>query len=244
MSSKRVAIIGAMDSEVAQLVAKLADHTCEAVYGYTFHSGVLSGVPVVVLKCGIGKVNAARGTQLLIDKYPDLCAIINTGIAGAVSPYASVFDIVVPERVIQHDFDVSAFGHAVGYMCTGVDPSSPTVYRADATLQALLQAVAASLLDADSNTVFGGTLVSGDQFIADPPKRATLRCRFDAVAVDMESGAIAQVAEAANISFAIVRVLSDAADDIAAQLFEDFEQSAANLSAMIVQTALSNFNVV
>ena len=113
-----IGIIGAMDSELETLLAAMTEKKQETLYGLTFTTGTLDGCAVVLVKAGIGKVNAARCTQLLIDRFSP-SAIVNTGIAGGLAPGLSVGDVVVAAGVLQHDFDVTAFGHAKGYLCTG-----------------------------------------------------------------------------------------------------------------------------
>ena len=142
MNSKQpVGIIAAMDSELAGLVAALEQPRQHVLWGLTFYSGLLSGREAVLVKCGVGKVNAARTAQILIDRF-EPCALLNSGIAGGIGPGLSVGDAVVADGLVQHDFDVTAFGHARGYLCTGGDSSSPTVFRPDAAVQSALRRAA------------------------------------------------------------------------------------------------------
>ena len=129
-----IGIIGAMDSELETLLAAMTEKKQETLYGLTFTTGTLDGCAVVLVKAGIGKVNAARCTQLLIDRFSP-SAIVNTGIAGGLAPGLSVGDVVVAAGVLQHDFDVTAFGHAKGYLCTGGDDTAATVFPADEALR-------------------------------------------------------------------------------------------------------------
>lgn len=136
MSYGRIGVIGAMDSELAALIAALAQPARETVQGLTFHTGLLSGRPVVLVRCGIGKVSAARCTQVLIDRFAP-AAVINTGIAGGLGAGLAVGDIVVADGLVQHDFDAAPIGFVRGCLCMG-DPGAPTVFAPDEPLSALL----------------------------------------------------------------------------------------------------------
>lgn len=230
-----IGIIGAMDSELSLLLASVKKHRQEDVYGLTFHIGVLSGQQIVLVKAGIGKVNAARCTQLLIDRYrPD--AIINTGIAGGLSPELRVGDIVVAEGLLQHDFDVTAFGHAKGYLCSGGDDSVPTIFRADKLISDTLAEAARVVLCKEK--VHTGLIATGDQFISGRESKAVIYDVFHASAAEMEGGAIAQVAALSDIPFAVIRAISDLADGTAVGAYDVFEQQTANNSAATVKQTL------
>ena len=240
MSSKsKIGIIGAMDSEIEHLVSCLENKTETEACGYSFYSGGLCGRQVIILKCGVGKVNAARGTQLLIDKFaPGM--ILNTGIAGAASPDLRVGDAVIANGLVQHDFDVTAFGCAPGYLCTGADRVRPTVLLPDKNLSDMLTKAAGQILKSES--VKEGVIATGDVFIADLQKRSYLRAQFNAVAADMESAAIAHTAFCAAVPFAILRVISDNADGQAAEISDRAEVDTARRSAEIIIELLNRFS--
>ena len=233
-----IGIIGAMDSELSLLLASMEQRAQEAHSGLVFHTGLLGGRRVVLVKAGIGKVNAARCTQLLIDQYHP-AAILNTGIAGGLAPGLQVGDIVVADGLVQHDFDVTAFGHAKGYLCTGGDSSVPTVFRADRQLSGALTAAAQAVLGAEK--VHAGLIATGDQFISGREKKAELYELFHASAAEMEGCAIAQVAALSGVPFAVIRAISDLADGTAAESYDTFEQQAADHSAKTVKRALGNY---
>ena len=230
-----IGIIGAMDSELSLLLAAMEQREQTEQFGLTFHTGLLGGRRVVLVKAGIGKVSAARCTQLLIDRYHP-AAIINTGIAGGLAPGLRVGDLVVAEGLVQHDFDVTAFGHAKGYLCTGGDSRVPTVFRADRQLSAALVAAAQAVLGEER--VHTGLIATGDQFISGRERKAELFETFHAAAAEMEGGAIAQVAALSGVPFAVIRAISDLADGTAAASDDAFEQQAANHSAETVQRFL------
>ena len=237
MSSKQpVGVIGAMDSELASLIAALEGGEERKLHGLTFHTGTLEGRPVVLVKCGVGKVNAARTAQVLMDAF-DPSALINTGIAGGLAPGLSVGDAVVADGLVQHDFDVTAFGHARGYLCTGGDSSRPTVFVPDQRVQdSLFQAACADL---GQGHVHRGVVATGDQFISDRESKAAIWDQFHAYAAEMEGGAIAQAAALSGVPFGVIRVISDLADGTAPASFDQFEQETADRSADIVKRTLA-----
>lgn len=235
---KPIGLIAAMDSELERLIGALDGRAEQVVHGLRFYTGTLRARPVVLLRCGIGKVNAARGAQILIDTFAP-AAIINTGVAGGLAPGLHVGDTVVATGLVQHDFDVTAFGHVRGYLCTGEDDTKPTVFHADAALCAALTDAAQTVLGAAH--VHAGIIATGDEFVSGAARKADLRETFGAAAAEMEGGAIAQVAQMSGVPFAVLRAISDLADGTAAESFDTFEAAAANASADTLLRALETF---
>jgi len=227
----RIGIIGAMDSEIEYLVTQLEEKTVTKICGYSLYSGEMYDVQVTILKCGIGKVNAARGTQLLIDCFSPN-AVLNTGIAGAVEPNLCVGDAIIASALVQHDFDVTAFGHVPGYMCTGVNHDKPTMFLPDKALSDMLAKSSGQVLG--SKRARKGVIATGDVFVADAQRRKHIYSEFGALAVEMESAAIAQTAFYADVPFAILRVISDNANGKATVSIDEFEEKTAKLSAEII----------
>ena len=188
-------------------------------------------IPAVLVQCGVGKVNAARGTQMLIDAFGP-CCVINSGIAGGTKPGLAIGDIVIGEDLAQHDFDVTAFGYALGYMCTGENSSEPTRFTAESVLVEELEQAARTA--APERGVHRGRIVSGDQFISGAEKKKQLREAFNAVCAEMESAAIAQTCQYAGVPFGILRVISDLADGTAPESYDRFERTSADLSAAVI----------
>lgn len=192
---------------------------------------------MVVVKSGIGKVNAARCTQIMIDNFhPDY--IINSGIAGGIDASLSVGDIIIGEELVQHDFDVTAFGHAKGYLCTGERDDVPTVFHSDKKLVYLLESSAKEA--GGSGKVRTGRIASGDIFVADRTLKESISHEFKAAAAEMEGAAIAQTAAYADIPFVVLRVISDQADGEAAESFETFEKQTAELSSAVIQNLINS----
>lgn len=231
-----VGVIGAMDSELASLIAALEQPEEKKLHGLVFHTGKLDGRGVVLVKCGVGKVNAARTAQVLIDAFGP-CALINTGIAGGVGPGLSVGDVVVAQGLVQHDFDVTAFGHAKGYLCTGGDHTKPTVFTPHPEVeQGLFRAACAAL---GEDHVRRGIIATGDQFISGREQKAAIWEEFGAHAAEMEGGAIAQAAQLSGVPFGVIRVMSDLADGTAPASFDQFEQETADRCADIVRRTVA-----
>ncbi|MBQ6622899.1 MAG: 5'-methylthioadenosine/adenosylhomocysteine nucleosidase [Mogibacterium sp.] len=226
-------VLCAMDIELADLLASLEDPEVIEKAGYRFYEGTIGGSPIVLVKCGIGKVNAARGTQMLIDLF-EPAAILNSGIAGGIGPGLHVGDIVIGTEFVQHDFDVTAFGHAKGFLCTDERDDEPTVFRADPEIVRRLRCAAEDLAAAGGRSVHEGRIASGDQFIASLEAKAEIAGLFGAVAAEMEGAAIAQTAAYAGVPFAVLRVISDLGDGTAPESYETFEHEAADLSAAVI----------
>lgn len=235
MEQKRLGIIGAMDSEVRLLKEKLGERQSLHCAGIEFCFGLLEGCPVVVAKCGEGKVSAAICAQAMIDHF-ELWGIVNTGVAGGLHPSLEVGDIVVSTDAVQHDFDITALGYVKGAM-PGHDKSLPTRYLADRELLESFGRAASQALKAHNggkNKWIKGTIASGDIFVDDSRLKRELISRFDASAAEMEGAAIAQTAQANRVPFLIIRAISDLAEKQANVSFETFEKQAAELSCHIV----------
>ena len=231
-------IIGAMASETAALIAAMANAATETVAGMEFHRGSIAGKEVVVVQCGIGKVCAAMCAQVLVDRYR-VDGIVNTGIAGGLKSGMAVGDLVVADNALQHDFDLTAFGHVRGYLpAFGGDDQVPSRFPTDAVLSAAFRK-AAEAVSGGKFTCHGGTVASGDIFVGDSDTKARLISEFGAVAAEMEGAAIAQVAWQNGVPFALVRAISDLADGGAAESFSAFEEEAAARGAAILLTMLA-----
>lgn len=231
MTHKKLAIIGAMESEVALLRGLLTNASTQKHGGLTFYTGDLSGTPTTIVQCGIGKVYAARCAQMMIDLFqPDL--LVNTGIAGGVWEGLSIGDVVIGKGLVQYDFDVTAFGYVVGNLCDRSDASRPTVFHSNAEASALIREAAASLIAPDR--IKEGIIATGDRFVSSPELKTMLRNDFQAMAAEMEGGAIAQVASANGTPFVVLRAISDLADGSAPETFDTFEQETADLSAKVM----------
>ena len=233
----RMGIIGAMESEVANLIARMDNVTYRDRAGRRFAEGTLAGKDVVVVQSGIGKVAAAITAQMLIDGF-GVDALLNTGMAGGLDARLAVKDLVIATAALQHDFDITAFGHARGFMY-GEDDTKPTLFVADEALREKAKIAAEAVLPAGSKAI-DGIVASGDVFVDDSSLKAQLRDGFGAAAAEMEGAAIAQTAVANGIPFVILRTISDLAEHQANVSFDELEQYAGTLAGDITVALLTN----
>lgn len=222
----RIAVIGAMEEEVVILRNQLENKQTEIIANSEFSFGTYGGKDVVLLKSGIGKVNAAMSTTILIERYhPDV--IINTGSAGGLNPELNVGDLVISDDVCHHDVDATVFGYAYGQV-----PQMPAAYQADERLIQIAEEAARSL---EGIQVKKGRIASGDSFMSDSDRVQMIAEKFPGLqAVEMEAAAIAQVAYQYGLPFVIIRALSDIAGKESDLSFEQFLETAALNSANLV----------
>lgn len=225
-------IIGAMDEEVSKLKSMLSDTKVTKKAGMEFCEGALYGKNVVVVKSGIGKVNAAICTQILADIFK-VQAIINTGIAGSLNDKINIGDIVLSRDALQHDMDTSAFGDPVGV----IPRMDVSAFPGDEKLIALAKECCKEVLP--QIETFVGRVVSGDQFISDKAKKKWLTETFQGYCTEMEGAAIAHAAYLNDIPFIVIRAISDKADDSAAGMdYPAFEAMAIENSVKLISAMI------
>lgn len=223
----KIGIIGAMDLEVDALKAQMQLEKEVTKAGMTFCEGTLNGACVVVVKCGIGKVNAGICVQILADLF-DVTHVINTGIAGSLNADLDIGDILVSTDAVYHDMDVTIFGYAPGQ----VPGTKTAAFAADAQMADLaVQSCQAVNPDIACRK---GRVVSGDQFISSKEVKARLIDVFGGYCAEMEGTAIAHAATLNNLPFVVIRAISDKADDSAEMDYPTFERAAAKHSAALV----------
>ncbi len=214
-----IGIIGAMEEEVTKLKQQMQDIIVSKKACMEFNKGTLSGKNVVVVRSGIGKVNAALCAQILADDY-HVDYIINTGIAGSLDNEINIGDIVLSTDALQHDVDAVAFGYELGV----IPRMETSTFTADENLIALAKKLCEKVNP--DICVFTGRVVSGDQFIADKTVKERLISNFNPLCTEMEGAAIAQAAYLNGIPFLIVRAISDKADNSANMDYPTFEAKA------------------
>ena len=228
----KIGIIGAMELEVATLKKNMDTDQITKKAGMEFHEGNLKGMPVVVVQCGVGKVNAAMCVQILADLY-DVTHIINTGVAGSLNPVLDIGDILVSKDAIQHDMDVTPLGYTKGQI-PGLEQLA---FVADEKLCKTAVEVCKKV-NPDIH-VTEGRVVSGDQFISskeiDKDTKKRLVETFAAYCTEMEGASIAQAATLNNIPYVVIRAISDKADGSAQEDYPTFEKKAAEHCAKLVQ---------
>lgn len=220
-------IIGAMEIEVNRIKEKMEDVSVTDKAGMSFFEGKWNGNDVVVVRSGIGKVNAAVCAQILADTF-HAEAIINTGIAGSLKNEINIGDIVLSTDAIQHDMDAQGFGYAPGV----IPQMEVSDFQADEKLIELAKKCCAEVCP--DIQVFTGRVVSGDQFISDKKKKEWLSSQFEGLCAEMEGAAIAQAAYLNHVPFLIIRAISDKADDSATMDYPEFEAMAAENSVKLL----------
>lgn len=214
-----IGIIGAMDEEVSRLKEKMQLNKIEHKAGMEFFEGDLAGKDVVIVRSGIGKVNAGICTQILVDDF-HVEAVINTGVAGSLKNEINIGDIVLSSDALQHDMDATGFGYEPGI----IPRMDNSVFVADEELLAVAEEVNKKV-NPEIQT-FVGRVVSGDQFISDKEKKDYLVKQFAGYCTEMEGAAIAQACYVNNIPFLVIRAISDKADNSATMDYGEFEAKA------------------
>lgn len=212
-------IIGAMPEEVEQLKAEMSQVQVTDVAGMEFYRGLIGGKEVVVVRSGVGKVNAAMCVQILVDRFA-VDGIVNTGIAGSLRAEINIGDMVLSTDAVQHDMDATMFGYQPGQ----IPQTDVFAFEADAKLR---EAARECCLRVNPEIqVFEGRVLTGDQFISDKTRKNWLVETFDGYCTEMEGAAIAQAAYLNQVPFLIVRAISDKADDSAVVDYPEFERLA------------------
>lgn len=225
-----IGVIGAMIEEIEPLVGALNLKRKFHKANMEFNEGSLWGNEVVVVKSGIGKVNAAICTQILIDEFK-VDAVINVGVAGGVGNDVYPGDVIIGESLVQHDMDSTAFGERRGQI-----PRLDTFdFKCDENLVSKARKACERM---NNSKYFVGRIVTGDQFIADSDKIKWLSKEFDALACEMEGGSVAQVCYLNNIPFVVIRSASDNANNGAHMDYEKFKPIAVNNSVNILKNML------
>lgn len=226
-----IGIIGAMEEEVAILKQNMQVEEVKEIASMTFCKGTLKGQDVVIVRSGIGKVNAAICAQILVD-YFNVDSLINTGIAGSLNAQIDIGDMVISTDAVHHDMDASIFGDPVGQV-----PRMDTFsFPADKKLVQLAKE-ANEEVNPDIHT-FVGRVVSGDQFVSDGTVKDRIVTLFDAMCTEMEGAAIAHAAYLNKVSYVIIRAISDKADNSATMDYPTFEKQAIAHSVKLVERLL------
>lgn len=226
-----IAILGAMDAEIEKLLPSIKEKQTHQITGNTYYTGHIDGKSVVVARSGVGKVNAAITTYVLAEHF-NAQSIIFTGIAGAASPKLNVADVVISSALVQHDVDLSAFGAPKGQL-SGYDDK---YFYADNKLKNLALTAAKQVMG--DKKVHEGIIATGDQFIADKNQVKWLQAEFNAMAVEMEGAAVAQVTDILDIPLVVIRTISDKADGSAHMVYADAKQVTADNSVNITLAML------
>ena len=228
---KKYGIITAMKEEMREIKNLMSDVKEKQIYELQFITGNINHKEVVLVEAGIGKVNAARVTQILIDNF-EIEAIINVGVAGTANDELNMGDIVIGQIIVQHDFDITAFGHPKGFISNVgqyVESDSKLLEKMELTIKKL------------SNQDFKikiGVIASGDIFCTETKMKEKIRSKFLADAIEMEGAAIAQVCKLDNIPFIIIRSISDNPNGNNLITYKEYLEMATKRCAKIIKEYL------
>jgi len=222
-----IGIIGAMDEEVSRLKDAMEGVSIAKKAGMEFYKGKLSGKQAVVVRSGIGKVNAGICTQILVDDY-HVDAVINTGVAGSLRNEINIGDIVLSTDALYHDMDATGFGYDPGV----IPRMEESIFKASEELRSVAKKVCAQVNPEIG--IFEGRVVSGDQFISDRDVKERITGQFGGYCTEMEGAAIAHTAWLNDIPFLVIRAISDKADHSATMDYGEFEAKAIEHTVCLV----------
>lgn len=224
----KIGIIFAMKEELDALKDYLEITNEYEIFELKFYEGLINNIKCILVESGVGKVNAARTTQILIDNM-DVDCIFNIGVAGGLDQSLNVLDVVIADKLVQHDFDITAFNHEKGYI--------PNVGKFINCDEYLLNLATKSNLD---NTIKIGTIASGDIFCTDINMSTKINKKFNAHAVEMEGASIAQVCFLNHIPFLVIRSISDIPGKNNTMVYEEFLTESSKKVAIIMKKILEN----
>lgn len=229
-----IGIIGAMDEEVTLISNSITNKKERVIANSLFVEGELGDQHVVLLKSGIGKVNAAMSTTILIEQFTPAC-VINTGSAGGISHELEIGDIIISDEVVHHDVDVTAFNYRIGQV-----PGLPAAFSADENLIQIAEEAITKHLSVNTKV---GLIGTGDKFMQDPNLVLEVANKFSNLqAVEMEGAAIAQVCYQYQIPFIIIRSLSDIAGKESSISFDKYVDKAATNAASLILKMIERLN--
>ena len=220
----KIAIMGAMPEEVAPILEKLGTYKTTKYADNEYYEATYNGVEIVVAYSKIGKVFSTLTASTMIQHF-GCDKLLFSGVAGGINPNLKIGDLIVANKLSQHDLDITAFGHPMGFV-----PGGSVFVEADKDLIELSKEVALEL----GKTVQEGVIATGDQFVHDNSVKENIVKHFNADALEMEGGSVAVVCNALNVPFFILRAISDTADTDASFSFDEFMESSAIISAEFI----------
>lgn len=222
-----IGIIAAMQEEMNEIKKIMNNVQEKTIYELKFYEGTINNKNIVLAESGVGKVNAARTTQVLIDNYK-IDAVINVGSAGSANQELQIGDIVIGKTLVQHDFDITAFGHPKGYISNVGEK-----IKSDENLIKSMEQTIENLKNKEFKIKIG-TIASGDIFCTEPKMKEKIRDKFNADAIEMEGAAIAQVCKLDNVPVLVIRSISDSPNGNNNITFEQYLETASKRCAEIL----------
>ena len=227
---KTIGIIFAMQEELIELKKYLHINDEKKIYDLIFYEATLNNQNIILTESGIGKTNAARTTQILIDYYkPE--AIFNIGVAGGIAKNLKVGDVIISTSLVQHDFDITAFNHPKGYI-----PNIGNNIPIDNNLLNTTK----TILDTNNISYKEGLIASGDIFCTKESMATKINTQFNALCVEMEGASIAQTAYLSKTPCLVIRSISDCPDNNNKVTYEEFLETSSNKVAQIMYAILIN----
>ena len=227
---KTIGIIFAMQEELIELKKYLHINNEKKIYDLTFYEAALNNQNIILTESGIGKTNAARTTQILIDYYkPE--AIFNIGVAGGIAKNLKVGDVIISTSLVQHDFDITAFNHPKGYI--------PNIGN-NIPIDNKLLNTTKTILDTNNISYKEGLIASGDIFCTKESMATKINTQFNALCVEMEGASIAQTAYLSKTPCLVIRSISDCPDNNNKVTYEEFLETSSNKVAQIMYAILTN----
>lgn len=228
---QEIGIIVAMDEEKEAILKIMTDTKVQQIYNLRFLKGKIQGKNCVLVKSGIGKVNAARTTQIMLQNF-NIQYVINLGAGGSINAMLNIGDILIGRQVVQHDFDITAFGHSKGYI-TGVGEN----IMCDRNLVDELEQIIKSIPERNYQIKMG-VIATGDIFCTESWMKDKIRAKFNADVIDMECAAIGQVCYLDNVPFMVIRAISDTPNGQNASTFDENLKLASKRCANILKEFL------
>ena len=226
----KIAIMGAMPEEVAPLLERVEDVKKVDYANNSYYEATYKGKELVIAYSKIGKVFSSLTAATLLEKF-GCSTLLFSGVAGAINPELKIGDLIIADKLCQHDLDISIFGHDFGYV-----PEGAKFVESDEKLRAIAKEVASK----NNLSVIEGTIATGDQFVASNERKEFISTHFQADALEMEGASVAVVCDALNVPFFILRAISDTANDDAGVDFDEFMVGSAKISANFILDMVEN----
>lgn len=229
---KKIGIIAAMQEEMQEIKNLMIEIKEKNIYELQFIEGRIKNRECVLVQAGVGKVNASRCTQILIDNY-DIEYIVNVGSAGSANNDLKIGDIVIGKKLVQHDFDITAFGHKKGYISNigeNINSDNELIRKFEKII---------NNNEKKEYNIKVGTIASGDIFCIDVKMKEKINYKFNADAIEMEGAAIAQVCYLDKIPFIVIRSISDTPNGNNEITFEEFLKLASKRCAGLLYELLT-----
>jgi len=226
----KIAIMGAMPEEIEPLLKKVENVKKIEYANNSYYEATYKGHDLVIAYSKIGKVFSSLTASTLIEKFA--CSkLLFSGVAGAINPELKIGDLIIADKLCQHDLDITVFGHPHGFV-----PEGAVYVETDAELREIAKKVASK----NELSLIEGTIATGDQFVASSERKAFIESTFKADALEMEGASVAVVCDALNVPFFILRAISDTANDDAGIDFDEFMIGSAIISANFILEMVEN----